>query len=96
MSYPPLNNVTTGDRYDAARTLECPGAARVNIDVSNAAIFYQLGTGIGAVRWGDETFMTPAFRSLDRRTDAVRVRSAVAGAPAQVTVDAIPREAISA
>lgn len=85
MSYP-LNNVTTADAYTTANTLNCPGSVRLNIDVTNAAVYYQLGTLVGGVNWDAETFMTPSFRGLDRKFDAIRVRSAKAGAPAQVTL----------
>lgn len=90
----PLNNVTTANGYTTPNTLVCPDARRINIDVANAAIFYQLGHGFPAVRWDDELFMGPAFRSMDALSDsepiadAIRVRSAVAGMPAQVTVHA--------
>lgn len=87
MSYA-LNNVTTQDGYDVARELACPGATRLNVDVNNAAIMLQLGRGWPAAIWGPEVMVTPSFRSLERTCDAVRVRSARAGLPAQVTIAA--------
>ena len=38
MSYA-LNNVTTADGYTAANTMQARKSRRVNLDVSNAAIF---------------------------------------------------------
>jgi hypothetical protein len=85
-----LNNVTTADRYTPANTLAAPGSERVTIHARNAAIYYQLGKGIGGAPLyaDDEVFMPPGTFSGERDFDAVRVRSAVAGTPAQVTVDA--------
>jgi hypothetical protein len=34
--------------------------------------------------------MGPGYRSLERRADAIRVRSAATGRPAQVTIEAVP------
>jgi hypothetical protein len=39
----PLNNVATVDEYTTGTTLECPRSVRLNLDISNAAIFVQLG-----------------------------------------------------
>lgn len=91
MSYA-LNNATTQDGYDTARTLSCPNTRRLNIDVTVAAVYVQLGHGTPASVWDTETFFAPSFRSLERACDAVRVRSAKAGTPAQVTVAALTRE----
>lgn len=92
MSFAPLNNIATTDDYTAAATIICPGAARINIDAANASILFQIGYGndLGAMRWQPETFLAPSFRSLDRRADAIRVRSATPAKPARVTVEAIP------
>jgi hypothetical protein len=82
-----LNNVTTGDGFGNAQTLRCPRGRRISIDVHNAAVYFEFGTGELGVVWdGTEQYLTPTFRSMDRRVDAIRVRSAVAGKPAQVTV----------
>lgn len=39
----PLNNVATENAYTAATTLSCPRSIRLQFDVTNAAIFYQIG-----------------------------------------------------
>lgn len=87
-----LNNVTTADGYTDAVTLRAPGSARLTLHVRNAAIYYQLGAGVAGVLWREEVFAPPGTHGLDRVFDVVRVRSAAAGAPAQVTVDAGPIE----
>jgi hypothetical protein len=91
MAYEPLNNIATGDAYSDANTLWAPGAVRFNFDVANAAIYYQLGVGARpSPQWLPEVFLTPSFRSIARRADAVRVRSGAAGTPARVTLEAVP------
>lgn len=74
-----------------------PEVARVNLDISNNAIYYQLqaadADGSPASndgKWRDEVFAGPSFRSLSRACTGVRIRSAVLGSPAQVTVEALP------
>ena len=86
----PLNNVTTSDQYTNQTTLgPLPGASRVNVDVFNAAIYWQAKYD-GAPNWDNEVFMAPGSRSLSRPgVVGFRVRSAVQGAPAQVTVEAV-------
>lgn len=98
----PFNNVQTGNAYDDARSVIFPvPKPGFSLTVSNAAIFYQLArpgsTGrAGDYVWdGNEYMLVP---SLSNFTDAaveipgasafagVRVRSAVAGTPASVTV----------
>jgi hypothetical protein len=97
-----LNNITAPDAYGQGSLLYCQGARRLNIDLTNAAIYYQLGAGQLGSQGGDpvwdstEYFMTPSFRSLDRAVDAIRIRAAVLAAnlpagqaQAQVTVHAV-------
>jgi hypothetical protein len=86
----PLNNATTANDYVERCTLRAPGANNFDFDIANAAIYVSFGEGVGGILWGPETFIPPGFRSLRRRADAVRVRSAVAGNAAQVTIDASP------
>lgn len=106
----PLNNVTTANAYTTANTLECPRGVRVQINVSNAAVFYQIGFNVdvhkaepqsimellgagqnnfvGNIIYGPEVFFIPRSDILTRICDSIRVRSAVAGKPAQVTITA--------
>jgi hypothetical protein len=87
-----LNNVTTSDRYTDVNTLYARGSERLTVHVRNAAIYYQLGQGVGGVLWREEVFLPPGTLSGAHRFDVVRVRSAAAGTPAQVTIDAGPDE----
>lgn len=93
MAYP-LNNVTTADAYTAANTLRCPSTVRFNIQVRGAAILYQLTVPDSSMPedswgWGAEEYANRTLQSLRRRTSAIRVRSAVAGTPATVTITAM-------
>lgn len=93
MSYA-LNNVATQDAYAEATTLKCVGAVRVNIEIRQAAIYYQMtapdpGMPEDAWGYGPEVYASRTLRSLNRRTSAIRVRSAVAGTPATVTIEAM-------
>jgi hypothetical protein len=86
-----LVNVATTENYAPAATLSCPRTERLFITVANAAVIYQLGAGWPDIVWeGDETFLVPVVASLGRRCDAVRFRSATAGVPARVSVEAVP------
>lgn len=97
-----LNNVTAPDQYSDAATLQnLNGVTRLNIDVANQAIFWQLKLPRGSnlfteAAWDQEVFMLPGSRSLFRPgVVGVRIRAAipaahlpVGGSPAQVTVEA--------
>lgn len=83
-----LNNATTADAYAPAATLSCPSTTRLLVHVRNAAVQYQLGLGKPASVWQDEVFMPPGSAGLIRSCDAIRVRSAAKGKPAQVSIDA--------
>jgi hypothetical protein len=90
VSYLPLNNVTTSDDYRDDATAIGPGSGRVTLDIGNAAVYLQLGDSVPDVRWRPELFVTPGFKSYDRRCDAARVRSAALGHAAQVTLELVP------
>jgi hypothetical protein len=91
-----INNVTAPAAYATAATLEQAETSRVNFQVTNAAIYYQLGDGThGSPRWLPEVFLLPGVYSFDRSTNGVRVRSATA-TPAQVTVDALTQADLGA
>lgn len=93
---PALNNVTTGNAYSDANTLECPNSQRATVEVNNAAIFYQrtgpelVGVAPRAEVFMEETYLIPGIHQVSGRMTRFRVRSAVAGTPAQVTVRALP------
>lgn len=95
--------VTTSDAFTSATTLRCPGAVRVNFEIRQAAIVYELAYRYpGQLGGGREPQWTgqlvPAgrtLRSLDRNIDGVRVKSAVAGVPAVVTIEAMLPDEIS-
>lgn len=97
-----LNNITAPDAYSSSATLlNLNGVTRVNIDVANGGIYWQLqrSTGSGLYTegsWDQEVFMATGSRSLFRTNiTGVRIRAAVPAASlpagtsqAQVTVEA--------
>lgn len=83
------NAIAAQGTYPAQPHLTCPGAVRINLDVEGASVYYQLGDTWPAPQWRDEVLLTPGFRSLDQRADAVRVRRATF-LPASVTLTAYP------
>lgn len=89
-----LNNVTTTDGYSDPNTLDgLNPCQRVNIDVNNAAIYWQIRQSIQETQignWSQEVFMSPGSRTISRQNIVgVRVRSAAAGVAAQVTIEAV-------
>jgi hypothetical protein len=99
-----LNAVETTDDYPQAAAdangtrrayLECPGTVKLNIFVLNNGAFVQMtgSRGVGPnVQQGTErpeVFLPPAMYSLNRAIERVRFRSSAAGAPANVTVEAL-------
>lgn len=91
-----LNNVTTSDDYEESTTLQCPGTTELEITVGNKAIYIQYAfrehgmSGTSPV-WTPQNgvYMPPGFHTRGRNVDGVRVRSAVPGTPAQVTIEAV-------
>lgn len=98
-----LNNITAPDAYTSASTLEnLPYPGRINIDVFNQGIYWQLkqSTSTTALStegtWGQEVYMAPGSRMLARRgVRGIRIRAAIkaanlpaGGSQAQVTVEA--------
>lgn len=103
-----LNNVATANAYTTGNTLESPRGVRVDINCSNASIYYQIGLNVnvhkqdpntirellggdigqvvGDIVYGNEVFFPPRQSTLSRICDSIRIRSAVAGKPAQVTL----------
>jgi hypothetical protein len=89
-----LNNVTTQDSYVPDTELFCEGAVKLNVQVFNAAIYYSYRPRtrqhpIQSGSWSPEVILGPGVYLLARRAEAIRVRSAVTGKPAQVTIEAI-------
>lgn len=85
-----LNNVTTANAYTEENTLY-GAAARLRVSVNNAAIYRQVKTSptgeSGNAIWQPEAFIPPGTESLSLKgLFGVRVRSALAGSPAQVTI----------
>lgn len=92
MSYA-LSLLETEDEYSDANTLQCPGSIKLDIQVANAGIFYQFAGASKEQQWGNvynpEVFLAPGTYLLFRRSMQVRVRSAVPGKPAIVTLEAL-------
>lgn len=88
-----LNNVTTQDAYADETTLECPGSVLLDIFVFNAAVYYSYAirdpAQHRAITYRSEGFLPVGAFTRVRCAQAVRLRSAVAGTPAQVTVEAV-------
>lgn len=88
--------IETTDHYSEESTLQCPGAIKLDIQVTGAGVFYQFAGGSKEQPWGEvfnpETFLAPATYLLFRRAMQVRFRSAVPGKPAIVTVEALTAE----
>ena len=91
-----LNNVTTGDEYTDDNTLECPGTVELNITVGNKAIYIQFAFRVqgftgSSLQWTpvNGLYLPPAFYTRGYNVDGVRVKSAVPGVPAQVTIEAV-------
>lgn len=93
-----LNNVTAGDDYTAAATLEgVAGGVQVALHVFNAAVVYQLAHGYPGGSWGAERQLSPGFHTLARRATGVRFRAAVPGlaTPPQVSAEIADAEEVS-
>lgn len=96
MAYESLQLGTPGapecpNQYNAESELLCPRSTRLILQVSNQAVYVQLGVmphGVGAdlaaVQWQPEQPFLPVIASFGRTFDAVRVRNFTKGAPAQV------------
>jgi hypothetical protein len=90
-----LNNVTTTDEY-ADNELECPGTTELDMTIGNAAVLLQYAfrvqgfTGSAPV-WAppNGVFFAPGFHIRGRNVEGVRIKSAVSGQPAQVTIEAV-------
>lgn len=93
-----LNNISTPDAYGAEATVEVDYPCRLAlIQVYNAAVYRQLLVGLDdnpkSASWQSELFLAPGLLQRAQRLHlfGVRVRNAVAGVPAQVTIELIGR-----
>jgi hypothetical protein len=91
-----LNNVETTDDWSASGTLECAGTTELNLLVNNAAIrlqyaFRRMGYTSHSPAWepAEGVFFPPGGYVRGRNVEQVRVKSAVKGKPAQVTIEAV-------
>lgn len=94
----PLNNVTTADAYAEGNTaIMDPALEAPSMIVTGASVYYQTQgyTGIRGAggQWNPEVFAPPgrySFSSTDfspgGKCSGLRVRSALAGTPAQVSI----------
>lgn len=80
-----LNNTAS---TDVNQTLACTGAVVLNILVTNAAILYSYDNPVSGGSFGPDAYLAPGFYSLRRRCNNVRFKSAAAGVPARVTIEA--------
>lgn len=88
MSYN-LPRAATSDAFTPARTLTCPGAKFVQVTAANAAVEIEIGFGAVGVVWqGSPSYRLPGVWTIPGPLDALRVRSATPGKPAQVSADA--------
>jgi hypothetical protein len=93
-----LNVQATSDGFVTAATMLCPGSRLITVQVSTAAIYYQLlqgddgGTKGTGGNWGPEHWLQTGVFTFDKDDfhpfpvcHGVRFRSAVAGKSALVT-----------
>lgn len=81
-----LNNAATADGYTAANEIHGDDFVTVTVQLQNAAAFLQFGVGYPVPTWDQEEFYAPFVGGIDRNFNAVKVRSAIAGTPARVTL----------
>jgi hypothetical protein len=101
MPVPYLNNVATQNGYVDALTVQFSFARKAfAVNVFNAAIYYKVGvtaqSGRDIVWESDEHFLAPSLSTFEDPTAegfaegvkfaGIKLRSAVAGTPARVTV----------
>lgn len=89
-----LSNIQTSDGYTAASTSDQMEAYHVTLLINNAAVYVQrqpMQGNMATVGYELEALYPPGFYSLTRNLAAIRVRSAVPGQPALVTIEALAR-----
>lgn len=90
----PLNNIKTENEYSKANTLEGGPGNRAVLDVYNQSVYVQLLTAPNGeqsrAKWTPERFIAPGSRTFPRKgIFGIRVRSAVKGKAAQVTMEIV-------
>lgn len=80
MSYYPSLEILTSDQ-DVER--KCPGATKLRLQISTAAVYITFGTGRPAEYSQPQPFL-PMIGSIPVKFDAFKVRSRTPGQPAQV------------
>ena len=95
MSYA-KNEIETSDEYTDAATFTCPHSQVVEVQVSNAAVYYQFRPILPETpqggEWQAEKRLLPGFYPFTRNLYAIRFRSAAAGKPAIVDCEGLTRE----
>lgn len=95
MSYA-KNEIETTDEYTDAATFLCPHSQVVEVQITNAAVYYQFQpvnaeTPQGG-EWQPEKRLLPGFYPFTRNLFAIRFRSAAVGKAAIVDVEGLTRE----
>jgi hypothetical protein len=91
------NQYETQDEYTEDGTLVCPGAVELVIVVENAPVFYEYalrdtGLSMAAPQFSTEIYLPMGIHVRGRRVEQVRFRSAEAGKPASVSIEAVTGE----
>jgi len=86
-----LVNAATADGYTTAATVVSSRRTRLvgSLNVSNAAVYYQLARTSPDDWDPDEAYLLPVVGSLDRQVFGIRFRSAAAGVPARVSCELV-------
>jgi hypothetical protein len=90
-----LNNITTANGYTAAAELVCDGSVKLNLQVEVNPIYYSYmppdptHPNLGGSYFNPEVRLGVGSWLLVRRASRVRVRSALEGRPATVTIEAL-------
>lgn len=81
------NNVLLSDGYTSLTTWEQPGTKKVNLYVYNAPVMWSF---LDRNRvWSEDKYLPMGERSYDLRCRGVRVRNAVPGKAARVSIELV-------
>ena len=83
-----LNNATVGS---TPTVFSCAGSVKIQLLINNAAVLVTptFRDIAGNDTTGAQIFLAPGFYSLRRPVDSLSIVEAVAGTPAQVTIEAL-------